>query len=781
MILRWVARAAGIRGYRFRLALFAVVAALVLGNALSLGGPDAALWADATMQTVACLGVIVCGLVVAGRVTGAARLWRCLVVVAMSCWLLAQLLWWWRALELHQGAPTPRLAVVAHFAVLALVLAAMLVLAWSGRADTAAVRSAGRRTAHSFMVLAIDGVVAAAAFAILVWSAGTGSGGGLDLPRSGGRPELLAYPFAALLVVVVAVVMGIGYHADRRDRLNFLFLASGVITMLASDRLVAYLVGAGANSGALWARTGFVSGPLLIAFAVLPLRPPPDGAGSRSRLAMAWTQLLLPYLGATGIFVLIGFEVYVGQGIDPVQVGLGMIVVFALVLRQVVAIRENRRLLRTVLNGQRRLIHQIHHDPLTGLPNRLLFAERLNDALGSGEPFTLVYVDLDDFKDVNDQYGHAAGDRLLRSVGHRLSRCARDVDTVARIGGDEFGILVMGEVDPPEVFADRFRNALRPPFALHNHSVRVRASMGLVTPDSGAPQASADEFLRRADVSMYEGKRAGKNSAVLYKESATAAVDFGTALRYADGALPPDFRIVYQPIVRMPDETPTALEALSRWTAPNGTQVSPETFVAAAEAAGLGAWFDILVLDAVCSEIASSGIELVVHVNIGAARLGDRAFERSVAETVRGHGLSPRQLVLEITESVPIVDLADGAAAIKRLQADGVRVALDDFGAGYNTLTYLHALPVDIVKLDRGLAIGIEPGHDAVLYRSVVGICEQLGLEVIAEGVETAAQADMILSSGCVAAQGYLFGRPVPIAEVLSLRDQPSTSVDAAR
>ena len=776
MILRWAARVPTRPGSRLRVGVFAMAGLAVAVNAMRPSGHDVSVWGDALLQTAACVAVLVCGLIAASRVTGSARVWRLLVVAAMAGWLAAQMMWWWRALVLGAGPPTPGLAVAGHFAFLGLVLAAMLVLAWSGR-PKAHIDDEQRLTRHATVVLVLDCLVATVSLGVLVWSSGTGPGGSLDLPRWGGRPETLVYPFAAMAVVVVAVVLALGCGAHRRCRANLLLLTSGVTTMLASDRLIAYLEGVGAEAGQLWARAGFVLGPLLIAYAVLRPRVTSDGD---TRL-MAWTQLLLPYVGATGISVLVGFHVIMGQQVDVVQVGLGVVVVFLLVTRQIIAIRENRRLLHTVLSGQRRLIHQIHHDALTGLPNRLLFAQRLNDAVGGGRPFILINIDLDDFKDVNDQHGHAAGDRLLRSVGQRLLGCTRPSDTVARIGGDEFGVLVLDEEGPPEVFADRYRAALRPPFALHGHSVRVRASMGLVTPDSAAPQASADEFLRRADVSMYEGKRLGKNSAVLYRESATAAVDFPAAMRQARGGVPEGFRLVYQPIVSLPDATTVAVEALARWTAPNGTHVPPETFVAAAEAAGLGAEFDALVLDTVCGEVAAAGIGVRIHVNVGAARFGRGGFEKVVAKTLAHHGIAPGQVVLEITETVPIVDLADGAAAIRRLQGLGVRVALDDFGSGYSSLTYLHALPVDQIKLDRSLTIGIGPDNDAVLYRSVIKLCDDLGVEVVAEGIETQAQADTIAAAGGTLGQGYRFARPMPISAVLSDGDQPSAPVNAAR
>jgi predicted signal transduction protein with EAL and GGDEF domain len=337
---------------------------------------------------------------------------------------------------------------------------------------------------------------------------------------------------------------------------------------------------------------------------------------------------------------------------------------------------------------------------------------------------------------------------------------------LARIGGDEFAILIEGEFETPEGVADRLRVALRDPFAVHGSSVRVRASMGLVRPDVGQPTPTSDDLMRQADISMYAGKRLGKDTAVLYNSSAGIVVDFPSALRHANGGVPPGFGMAYQPIVALPSGTPVAVEGLARWTAPNGMQIPPETFVAAAEGAGLGAALDAMVLDLVCREVRQAGTTLDVHVNVGAARLGNRAFEQQVVETLERHGIQTGRLVLEVTETVPVVDLSEAAGTIARLGAKGVKVALDDFGAGFNSLTYLHALPVHVVKLDRGLAVGAGPDRGLALYRSVVGVCDALGLDVIAEGIETADQAGTVFAAGCRLAQGYLFGRAMRMSEL---------------
>jgi EAL domain-containing protein (putative c-di-GMP-specific phosphodiesterase class I) len=215
---------------------------------------------------------------------------------------------------------------------------------------------------------------------------------------------------------------------------------------------------------------------------------------------------------------------------------------------------------------------------------------------------------------------------------------------------------------------------------------------------------------------------------------------------------------------------PVAVEALARWITPDGTHVSPEAFVAAAEAAGLGAVLDGLVLDMACRQISDAGLDLAVHVNVGASRLGTVALEQSIRTALAQYRLSAGQLVVEITETVPVLDLDAGADAIRQLQALGVRVALDDFGAGYSSLNYLHALPVDLIKLDRALTTGIRPERDEALCRSLVALCAELGVAVVAEGIETAAQAERIIRAGCTMAQGFRFGRPAPLTALTIAR-----------
>jgi diguanylate cyclase (GGDEF)-like protein len=754
-----------VTGGQLRLGLFAVTFVLLFVNALGLWSDQTADSVYTALQAMAAVGALVTGLVVARRVSGAARVWRLLVVAGFVSWLVAEILC--VAAPAAGGSTAPWPAVAAYFLppVFSGIAMVIVAYAWDG------VR--GPRTALTYtrLLAILDGFVAALSFSILVVMAGSGGMTGAAVPRSNSHAVMVGYSIVELVVVVAAVLMAMGFRPDRPYRANYLLLSCGVVMLATSDRLVGYLTTVGVERADLWGGFGFVLGPMLIGYSLL--RRPPRPADGLSREAMNWFQLTLPYVGFLGIAMIYVFHLLRGHRLSTVELYVAMVMIFVVTVRQVVAMRAQRLLTQGLLEARRRLAHQVHHDALTELPNRVLFAERLDEAIRTG-PFVLIFVDLDDFKEVNDRFGHAGGDELLCAVGERLMRCLSAADTLARIGGDEFAILIAGEEEPPEVVADRIRVALRDPFAIHASSIRVRASMGLVRPDENGPTPSSDDLLRQADVSMYAGKRVGKDTAVIYRPSLGVSMDFPTALRQADGGAPAGFSLVYQPVVALPDATPVAVEALARWTAPNGTDIQPDAFVAAAEAAGLGDALDDMVLDLACSELESAGVDMVLHVNIGAARLGSVEFERRLLRTLDRCGLTPNQLVLEVTETVPVVDLTDAAAQIARLNAIGIRVALDDFGAGYSSLTYLRALPVQIIKLDRGLAVGPEPARIETLYRSVIRLCDSLGVDVIAEGIESTAQADTVFSAGCRLAQGHLFGRAVPIADLGVAREVPS-------
>ncbi|MBB3603816.1 diguanylate cyclase (GGDEF)-like protein [Mycolicibacterium sp. BK556] len=745
---------------RLRSGLSAAVVVAAGFNALALWGQETAQRVQFVIEATLCVAALIVGIVVARRVTGLSRWWRVTLVVAIAVFLTAEFLARGdHAVDLNATAPA--LAVAGYFIAGPLFAAAMLLLVRAGHRDD------GRTWVRTWPVLTtvLDGSLATLAFSHLVYVARLGAMDGAALPRSTNAGVVFGIGAVELVTVVGAILLAMWYPPYRPGRANYMLLASSVITLTSADRLLAYFRSIGVPELDPWVGIGFVIAPLLIMLSLLEFPPRPRPDHDELEQPTNWAQLTLPYVGFMGSTALLAFHVLVGARVDPVFIGTYLAMALLVATRYVVAMRVQRMLTEQLVEAKRRLAHQAHHDALTGLPNRLLLAQRLDEAIRDG-PFVLIFVDIDDFKEVNDQFGHAAGDELLCAISARLESCLGPGDTLARIGGDEFAILIAGAVGAPEIVADQLRVALRSPFSVHATSVRVRASMGLVSPGSDGVPPTSDDLLKQADNSMYTGKRLGKDTAVVYRPAFSVSEDFPTALRQAKGGAPQGFHLKYQPIVTLPQGIPVAVEALARWTAPSGIQIPPQTFVSLAEANGMGAQLDALVLDQACAQIKASGLDLDVHINIGAARLGSVEFEHVVSRTLARHLLPPQRLVLEITETVPIVDLADGAAAIRRLNELGVRVALDDFGAGYNSLTYLHELPVQIVKLDRGLAMGVEPERNLLLYRSVTGLCEALGLNVIAEGIETADQAETIYMAGCGLAQGHLFGRASTLADI---------------
>ncbi|MEV4316820.1 EAL domain-containing protein [Actinocrispum sp. NPDC049592] len=754
------------RRYQLAVSLVVVMAVVVVVNGMALWGDTLAQWVDDALQLSTGLSAAVCGWVVARRVTGPQRWWRLLIAVGMFGWSCGQFVWSWHQLVENEGLPSPSLADVGYLSFPVFALPALFVLAKARHRPEDRQRWRPMQwTAHFGVAVVLDGLVVIGSLFILVWTSALAALVQATAPDALAWSVAIAYPLSDLVIVVVAVLMVVFDRVDRPYRANLLLLAAGIVALACSDSIFAYLVSIGAESMKPWSDAGFVIGPLLITYALLVMPREKRREDTRTG-GVDWLQLVLPYIPVTAVVLLITGQLLFGDGPDWVEVMLSVLVIFLVLARQLLSLLDNRLLLRRVYEGQQQLAYQAYHDPLTGLANRALFAERLNHAIAepTRQPMVLIFVDLDDFKEVNDRFGHAGGDVLLHAVGQRLLGCVRSGDMVARLGGDEFAILLEGEEEAPQAIGDRIREALRRPFAVHGTLVTVRASLGLVVPDLTEPLITPDVLLGRADTSMYAGKRLGKDTAVVYRPSHDGPPDFPTALRQAQGGIPVGFSLAYQPIVRLNDEVPVAVEALARWTAPDGTQVSPEAFVGAVEGAGLGAELDMLVLDLACREITKAELGLAVHVNVGASRLGTTALEDSIRLAVQRYRLAPGQLVVEITETVPVLDLNEGAKAIRRLQALGVRVALDDFGAGYSSLTYLHALPVDLIKLDRSLTIGGQPERDAALCRSLVGLCASLGLAVVAEGIETAEQAERIIAAGCALAQGYRFGRPGPLS-----------------
>ena len=418
------------------------------------------------------------------------------------------------------------------------------------------------------------------------------------------------------------------------------------------------------------------------------------------------------------------------------------------------------------------------HDNLTGLPNRRLFLERLNYVraqaeLGRGGLFAVLFVDVDEFKAINDVLGHEAGDHTLSTVAERLAAVrGRAGDPlkllVARLGGDEFAILVEQAQAPEEVLAvvEQVTSSLNEPLWVNGERVALSASIGIAC---SSEASSIEELLGNADLAMYAAKRKRKGSHAVYEERMHAQARKRLELRsQLDGALERgEFELVYQPIIQLNGLSVAGAEVLLRWSSPHDGSVPPDQFIPLCEQSGmivpLGAW----VLEQACSQVmrwdrAHRGrVPPRLSVNISPRQLQEPGFVDEVAQILRITGMRAKHLCLEITEGIFIDDVAivlDRLAALKTL---GVRLALDDFGAGFSSLGYLARLPIDVLKLDRTFVAQLGNEQERGLLRGIVALAESLGLPVVAEGVETEQQVTELRAAGCRSAQGYLFSRPV--------------------
>jgi diguanylate cyclase (GGDEF)-like protein/PAS domain S-box-containing protein len=439
-----------------------------------------------------------------------------------------------------------------------------------------------------------------------------------------------------------------------------------------------------------------------------------------------------------------------------------------------------------------RLSHQAYHDPLTGLANRTRLRDRLETAIGtpgrSIDSVALVYVDLDDFKKVNDSLGHAAGDRLLRVVAERLLNATRGSDTVARLGGDEFAILLENVRSDQDVLvvAERVGKAMRTPFELEGKEVFVGASVGIARASADAGHAAApDELLRNADVAMYVAKRGGKGRHAMYARAMNAdameRLELEADMRHAleRGEL----LLHYQPIVDLADGHVLGVEALLRWDHPRRGLLLPADFVSLAEETGLivpiGRW----VLAEACRQGAewlqrrTDAAPLTLSVNIAPRQLRDAGIVDDVASALAASGFPAGQLLLELTEGVFMHQDDDALEVLQALKAVGVRLGIDDFGTGYASLRYLQRFPVDVLKIDKtfidGLVMAESSGDSSelALARAIVALGDTLSLRTMAEGVEAAPQWEQLQRLGCTIGQGHLFARALPPDEVVHFLD----------
>jgi diguanylate cyclase (GGDEF)-like protein/PAS domain S-box-containing protein len=441
---------------------------------------------------------------------------------------------------------------------------------------------------------------------------------------------------------------------------------------------------------------------------------------------------------------------------------------------------------------EKELHYQAFHDPLTGLTNRTLFRDRVSHALTLARrqrnSISVLFLDLDDFKKVNDSLGHAEGDRMLIAVAERLRACARAADTVARLGGDEFAILLedasitehsVPGSDGPTVLVSRLVEAMARPFSLSGNEVTVNASIGIAT---ATGDESADDLLRNADMAMYTAKRQGKGRCEIYQSQMYLDVkqrlEMEAALRTSIEH--EELRLVYQPIFSLRTGELHGVEALLRWEHPVYGHLLPQHFVPLAEETGLIVRLGRWVLREACRQVdlwrtAYPETALTVAVNVSGRQLDELDIVQETREALAESRVDPAAVVLEITESVLMQQTGSVLSRLRELRGLGVRLAIDDFGTGYSSLSYLQRFPIDMIKIARPFVEDVGAGADkSALARAIIGLGDTLKLRTVAEGIESAEQCTALTELGCQLGQGYFFSAPLPAAGIDRFLAEPS-------
>ncbi|MGA3353637.1 MAG: EAL domain-containing protein [Acidimicrobiales bacterium] len=628
----------------------------------------------------------------------------------------------------------------------------------------------------------LDGMIVAGSLLIVSWTTALGtvyhSGSGSVFSQAVG----LAYPITDVIVATVGI--SVLAQGRNRQRLALAFVVAGLLCLTVTDSSLAYLVHTSFRYDTL-VDAGRVAGWLLIALA--PIWPMERATNQSEDVKgpSAW-QVALPYVFLAVAITAAAVKDVGSHRLGPFVLIAGLCVIAALLARQVLTMVENLRLtdqmqyaVSTLRANQVELVHFALHDSLTGLPNRVLFADRIEHALSRrASPTRRVAVmlcDLDSFKDVNDTLGHSSGDEVLIAAAERLSSCVRPADTVARIGGDEFAILLddASGVDEVASVAARVCSAMRTPFTIAGRDFIVKASVGVAMADQ--QDTVSEKLLQDADVALYAVKDAGGDDYTFFEPRlGKAYVDrLGLQAELSVALDKGELFLEYQPVVELSSSRTVGVEALLRWRHPRRGVLQPLDFLAIAESSGtvvqIGTWAMGEALQQLrgWKQRVPAAAELWVAVNVSARQLASGDLVGAVSKVIAASGLAPESLHIELTESA-VIDLVEWSLLVLGdLKSVGVLLEIDDFGTGYSSLAYLKQLPIDGVKIDRAFVDGLGTDRrDAVIVEAIVSLAHALHLKVGAEGVESDRQVEWLGTLGCDYAQGFHWSPPLPASDL---------------
>lgn len=767
-------------GSAFRLAVAAsvcYVAAFALLSRLQVGGERGSLiLSDVALTIPPLLGAAGC-FWASRRVKGRTRLAWLLVGTGSAAYAVGSAIWFYYEVVLSSEVPFPSLADPFYLSIFPLAIAGLLVF-------PSAPVSVASRFRSVFDALIVAGSLFFLAWTLVLKVVFGASEGSLFSQALG-----LAYPIGDVVVCILVLVVAVRVRQDRR--LPFGLLALGLTAYALTDFGFAYLSSQGLYVSGHIIDSGWTAAGLLMMLAGLAQGRHGVEETDDQPAPRMWLRTVLPYLVLLPAFALGVAQALAGNYPDAVGWVIAVVLIVLLVARQFLTLHENvtlTRALRTTVNDLRTaesdMRHQAFHDALTGLANRALFRDRITHAaaVAQRQPWEIavLFLDLDDFKLINDTLGHEAGDVLLVDVAARLTACIRAADTAARMGGDEFAVLLEdgGRIEALRV-AQRISKELDRPFHLNGRDVTVRTSIGIAVPKV-AMHADPEELLRHADIAMYSSKSAGKGRATLYEEAMSQDVGDRLSLRtdMTRGLLNDEFAVYFQPVVELSTGRVISVEALARWHHPQRGLLAAQSFIGLAVESGLVVPLGQQILNLTCAAIAGwrrqhPGQDFPpVSVNLCGRQLADPAMVDDISAALLEHGLEASSLILEITETTLMSDTEAVVAPLRALKALGVALAIDNFGTGHSSLANLDQFPIEMLKIDRGFVAGMsEAARDdrRGLVAAVLRLGTMLDLQTIATGVEQPWQIGQLWRMGCTAVQGHFLCPPQPAAAMSRL------------